>query len=55
MYDFAAVTERMDESVVGMNLLHNFPDESIVVSSWSKASVRNKLDYKIEINLLLIL
>jgi len=30
-YDFIAVTERMEESLVVMKLLHQFPDESIVV------------------------
>ncbi len=33
IYDFMAVSERMDESLVVLTLLHNFPDESIVVSS----------------------
>ncbi len=32
-YDFIAVTERMDESLVVLKLLYGFPDESIIVSS----------------------
>jgi len=32
-YDFIAVSERMDESLVVLKLLHGFPDESIVVFS----------------------
>ena len=33
MYDFIAVTERMDESLVVMKLLYDFPDESIIVTN----------------------